>query len=276
MTIRNKYLFCGCAVELISDEKLISESTFSAFKADFEKADYSLSIKKVENLPPKNGTPSFTSDRREYFDDNKTVYTYYYNVYQKAYTDFACKVNDETLYISYPGELREVTVFDGLDLPSMLLYKCIGILHCSFIEHNGNAILFAGDKQVGKSTQAALWNEYENAEIINGDRAAIVSENGRIYACGIPFCGTSGICKNKKYPLKAIICPSKDISNSVRKLTPIEAFTRLLSKFTYETGDEKSVEIITSLTMEIAENIPVYDFRCLKDKSAVDFLKSKI
>ncbi len=275
--MQNKYLFCGCSIEFNSDEPIISESTFSIFKSDFENADYSLSIKKVDKLPPKTGAPVYVSDRRKiYFGPEKKVYTAYYDVHQNKYLEFACKVNDEILYISYPDALREVTVFDGLDLPSVLLYKGIGILHCSFIEYNGSAILFAGNKQVGKSTQAALWERHANAEVINGDRAALMIDNGIIYACGIPFCGTSQICKNKKYPLKAIVCPSKDIENSTKRLMPIETFTELIGKFTYERYDRKSAEIITDLTMKIAENIPVYKFQCVKDATAVEFLKNNI
>ncbi len=275
--MQNKYIFCGCAVELKSDEQIMTESTFSLFKSDFEKADYSLTIKKVDKLPEKTGEPVFISNRREvYFDGKKKIYTAYYDVYENCYVDYACNDNNETLYISYSDNLREVTVFDALDLPSMLLDKGIGIMHCSFIEYNGVAILFAGNKQVGKSTQAGLWEKYAGAEVINGDRAALTVENGKIYACGIPFCGTSQICKNEKYPLKAIVLPSKDTENSISKKAPVEAFTELLGKFTYNQYDKNAVENITSLTMRIAENIPVYEFRCLKDKTAVDFLKDRV
>ncbi len=277
MTIRNKYEFCGCKIELESDEPILKESTFSLFKSDFEKADYFLSIKKVHSLPPKSGVCiSYASRREIYLNNGKYSYTAYYSVPQSGYVDFACKVNEDTLYISYPDNLREVTVFDALDLPSMLLQKGTGIMHCSFIEYEGQAILFAGNKQVGKSTQAALWEEYMNAEIINGDRAGLFVENDKIYACGVPFCGTSGICKNNKYPLKAIVCPSKSNVNAINKMSPIEAFAGLLGKFTYDCSDKDSVEAVTALAMRIAESIPVYDFKCLKDETAVSFLKSNI
>ncbi len=277
LTILNKYLFCGCAVELKCEETVIPESTFSIFKSDFEKADYSLCVKRAKNLPPKTGESIFTSPRRNIYEDQtRKVYTAYYDVHTKSYIDYACKVNNDTLYISYPENLREVTIFDSLDLPTMLLDKHIGIMHCSFVEYNGAAILFAGHKQVGKSTQAALWEKYAGARVINGDCAALKNENGKIYAYGIPFCGTSQICKNEKYPLKAIICPVKGIENSVKRLSPVEIFAELLGKFTYNEYDKASVENITSLTTEISENIPVYEFRCVKDKSAVDFLKSVI
>jgi hypothetical protein len=153
-------------------------------------------------------------------------------------------VNNTELYINYPGELREVTVFEGIDLPSMLLEKGIGILHCSFIEYEGNAILFVGDKQVGKSTQAALWENFRNADVINGDRAGIYYENGKFYAEGIPFCGTSKICKNKKLPLKALVCLSKGLRNEIKRLNAVEGVMKIIGKFTYTNTKEYIEKIV--------------------------------
>ncbi len=273
----NKYCFCGCKLEIISDESIIPEGTFSLFKSDFSSADYSVKIIKTNILPSKTGTPLFISDRQKiYFDKKKQTFTAYYDTHNSRYTDFACKSGDDTLYINYPDELRETTVFDGLNLPSILIQKGIGIMHCSFIEYDNSAILFAGNKQVGKSTQASLWKTYADAETINGDRAALIIENGKVYACGIPFCGTSKICKNKKLPVKAIICLSKGDENSIEKLSPIKAFTSLLGKFTYNHSDTKESEIISGLTAEIAEMLPVYAYSCLKEQSSVYFLKDLI
>ncbi len=277
LSILNKYVFSGCSVELKSEEPLFFEKTFSLFKSDFENADYYINIKRVTALPEKTGECIALSERRKiYVDGEKRVYTAYYDVHKRDYVDYACCVNNGTLYISYPGELRELMVFDGLDLPSLLLCKNIGIMHCSFIDYNGEAILFAGNKQVGKSTQATLWEKYSGAEVINGDRAALTIENGRIYACGIPFCGTSKICKNKKLPLRTIVFPDKNSENIIRRFSFTEAFARVLGTFTYNQHDKNSVENIMTLTTRIIERIPIYEFQCLKDKSCVDYLKSAI
>lgn len=264
-------------MELICDEPLSEESTFSLFRSDFEKSDYSVRIKRTDALPLPTSEPVIISARRKvYTDGNRLEYTSYYDITKKQYTEFACKKNDSLLYVSYPDKLREVTVFDGLNLPDMLLRKGIGILHCSFIEYEGKAILFAGKKESGKSTQAELWKKHRNAQIINGDRAAVISDNGKLFACGIPFCGTSKICKNKKFPLQAVICLSKGNENTVSKLSPLSAFMEILSCFTYECQDKNASDAISALTGLIAENIPVYSYSCLKDESAVDFLHGKL
>lgn len=273
----NKYLFCNCAVELRSDEPIIKEKEFSCFLSEYSSADYTFNVKRVEELPLKTGEKIYTSDRREvYFDGRTKLYTAYYNLIYNSFVDYACKVDNSELYIKSSDRLGEIPVFDSLNLPSILLEKGIGIMHCSYIEYNGCAILFSGDKQVGKSTQAALWNEYRNTETINGDRAAITVENGVVYANGIPFCGTSKICKNVKLPVKAIVCLSKGAENKLEKLSVVNAFMSLVGKFTYDVWDKKAFETVAVLTQTVAEKIPVYSYSCLKDKSAVETLEREL
>jgi hypothetical protein len=272
----SKYLFCGCSLEIKSDEKIQPEAEFSTFLSDFTQADYSIRVLKTDNLPEEQGEMIFKSDRRKMYSDNDIqLYTAYYNTKLRKYVDYACKINDSELYINYPDVLREVTIFECIDLPSMLLKRGIGIIHCSFIEYNGSAILFVGDKQVGKSTQAGLWEKHKNAEIINGDRAAVYFTDGKFYADGIPFCGTSKICKNKKVPIKALVCLSKGSHNEIKKLSTVDGFMRIFGKFTYHNTREY-VEMVSSLAADMANKLPIFDYSCLKDESAVDFLISEL
>lgn len=272
----NKYVFCGCAFEIQCDEKIKPEAEFSKFLSDFSKADYTVRVIRTDSLPTEAGEPVFRSQRRKiYVDGDTRVYTAYSNAKLRQYVDFACKVNDSELYIKFDDELREVTVFDGLDLPSMLLEKGIGIIHCSFVEYKESAILFVGDKQVGKSTQAGLWNKYLGADVINGDRAAVYFENGKFYADGIPFCGTSKICKNKKLPIKALVCLSIGSYNELEKLSSLNAFMKVMGKFSYNSTKD-SVEIVSALVSKMVEDLPVYSYSCLKDESAVRFLKDEL
>ena len=271
-----KYIFCGHSFEIKSEETIQPEAEFSKFLSDFSKADYNIEVICTDSLPPEDGELIFSSNRRKiFYGENKKTYTAYFDGESHQYVNFACNVDNSKLYINYPDELRELTIFEGLDLPSILLEKNIGIIHCSFVEYKDKAILFVGNKQVGKSTQASLWNQYLNAEIINGDRAAVYLENGTFYAEGIPFCGTSKICKKKKLPIKALVCLSIGNSNELKRLSSMEAFMNVLGKFTYHSTKE-SVETVSSLASKMAENLPVYAYSCLKDESAVTFLKDEI
>ena len=60
---------------------------------------------------------------------------------------------------------------DLLGLETLLLKYDGLLLHSSFIRWRGEGILFSAPSGTGKSTQADLWVKYEDAEILNGDRA---------------------------------------------------------------------------------------------------------
>lgn len=273
-----KYVFCDCAIEIKHNAPIAQKNNYNLFLQDFETPDFSVEVIETEKLPEKTGERLFKGELNEVYSDGETRKTYsaFPTGKEQIPVDFACRVNNESLYISFYKETNEFLVFEGLRLPELLLSKGIGILHCSFIEVDGQAILFAGDKQVGKSTQASLWGKYGGATVINGDRAGIFIKDGRITAGGVPYCGTSGICKNKHLPLKAIVCPSKGTENKLQKISSMEAFMFLLGKFAYNTWDTAKVNIITDLLSSVVENVPVYSYSCLKDESAVKYLSERI
>ena len=273
-----KYVFCDCAIEIKHKNSILQKNNYGLFLEDFEKPDFSVEVIEADSLPEKNGVCLFNGELSEVYSDGESVNTYsaFPVGAQQIKKDFACRVNKEKLYISYHQKTNEFLVFEGLKLSDLLLLKGVGILHCSFIEVDGQAILFAGDKQVGKSTQAGLWEKYGQAQIINGDRAGLFIKNGKVFVGGVPYCGTSGICKNRQMPLKAIVCPSIGKENKLQQISPMEAFMFLLGKFAYNTWDSSDVNKITDLLTVIVENIPVYSYSCVKDESAVRYLSERI
>ena len=273
-----KYVFCDCAIEIKHQNPILNKNNYSLFLEDFETPDFSVEVIDDEKLPEKKGKKLFKGELNDVYLDGETMKTYsaFPMGEEQIAKDFACRVNNEKLFISFYKETNEFLVFEGLRLPDLLLSKGIGILHCSFIEVEGQAVLFAGDKQVGKSTQASLWEKYAGATVINGDRAGLFIKNGKIMAGGVPYCGTSGICKNRQMPLKAIVCPSIGKENELKRLSPMEGFTFLLGKFAYNTWNPAEVNAITDLLTAIVENVPVYSYSCLKDESAVRYLSERI
>lgn len=273
-----KYVFCDCAVEIKHNKPIALKNNYSLFIGDSEKTDFSVEVAQTDTLPEKKGECLYDGDLNDVYLDGETRRTYSaFPVGENLLSeDFACRENYDKLYISFRDEINEFLVFEGLRLSELLLSKGIGILHCSFIEVDGQAVLFAGDKQVGKSTQAALWAKYSSATVINGDRAGIYVKDGTVTVGGVPYCGTSGICKNKQLPLKAVVCLSKGTENRLEKLSPVNAFMFLLGKFAYNTWDPTDVNAVTQLLTAIVESIPIYSYSCLKDESAVKYLSERI
>lgn len=270
-----KYLFCNCALEIKLNEPILQERYFSRFLDGFETPDYSFEVIKADCLPPKTGECIFDSGENSVYVDGAVEknYTAFLKGKNLPPIDFACRVNDGRLYISEERQLNEYSVFEGLRLPELLLCKGIGMLHCSFIEYEGQAILFAGDKQVGKSTQASLWQKYKKALTVNGDRAGLYFKDKILFAGGIPYCGMSDICENKNMPVRAIICLSQGAENTIKKLSAFDSFIALLGQFSYNTWDKNAVNNVTALVSSIVENVPVFAYSCRKDETAVSFLE---
>ncbi len=273
----NKYAFGGCKVEIKSDFPIVSEGDYGLFKSDFQVADYSIQVVRVNVLPEKKGACVYDNEHGSlYIGDVTRKYKTLIDMKIKGLADFSCLENDAILYIKHPDEISEFAVFESLDLPHLLLQKGIGLLHCSFIEVDGQAILFAGDKQVGKSTQASLWSEYKGAAVLNGDRAGVFCEDGKAYACGVPYSGTSGICHNKTLPVKAIIALSKGDENLASRLSFFDSVIFMVGRFTYNYWDKNASDMAFSIAEKVCENTPFLSYSCLKEYSAVEYLYNKL
>lgn len=167
-------------------------------------------------------------------------------------------------------------ILDAICIEQILNNKNAFILHSSYINFNGKSILFSAPSGTGKSTQADLWEKYENAEIINGDRTAIRKIDGKWNAYGLPIAGSSNIFKNKKAELSHIIILKQGKENKLKKLSPREAFIKIYSETTIHTWDSEFQNNIISMITDMVQNVQIYQYECLPDKSAVDFLKEQI
>lgn len=169
------------------------------------------------------------------------------------------------------GTMMVLHIFN---LADMALHKGGLILHASYIEVNGKAVLFTAPKQVGKSTQAALWEQHRGAAVVNGDRALILPTATGFNACGSPYCGTSKICRNRTLPLKAIVILSQAAQNSARPATAHEAVYALLNGATYNTTDIQSVHCVAEAANRIIASVPILRLACTPDIGAIEALEA--
>lgn len=197
----------------------------------------------------------------------------YYACYQEQAKDFAKviirmdiikELNIDPMFSSLLALERRMLVHDSL------------ILHCAYLRYQGKAILFSAPSGVGKSTQANLWETYQEAKQINGDRALLQKNNSNWLASGWPVCGTSGICENISTPIAAIVMLSQSTKNQVRKMTGLEAVRSLYTQTTVNYWDVDVVNKSFDLLEDIATNIPVYHLACDISKDAVNCLKKAL
>ena len=178
---------------------------------------------------------------------------------------------------AFSRELSSRTVLEVLAAEHLLVQNGSLILHCSFVERNGKAVLFTAPSETGKSTQADLWHRYRGADIVNGDRAAIrLTGDGRILAEGIPFAGSSKFCKNRSLPLEAIVYLAQAPRTTVRRMGGREAFARLWEGVTVNTWDRTDVDLASCRVLTLAEKIPLFYMPCTPDEGAVTTLEREL
>lgn len=159
------------------------------------------------------------------------------------------------------------------DMPYQVFAHRGFFLHASYIVWKDKAILFTAPKQIGKTTQAKLWEKYRDAEIINGDRALIRKENGVWMVYSSPYCGTSKICENVSCPLGTVVILSQGREDEIRLSKTIESVTALMDGASFRTWDKRNVEAMMDLASDLIKNVPIYKLECTPTEDAVRILE---
>ena len=177
----------------------------------------------------------------------------------------------------FADRLSAWQILDALDLFHLLMEDGALVLHGSYIVHAGEGIVFSAPSGTGKSTQAALWEQFRGAEVINGDRCLLrMGPDGRVWAHGICYSGTSRICKNRSAPLKALVLLGQATENHIRVPRGLESFRFLLAQCAYRTWNPREVRIITEILSRILSAAPVFRLDCRPDESAVETLETML
>lgn len=166
-------------------------------------------------------------------------------------------------WLDYPG------VGNAFSLEKTLLPFGALMLHCALIEQDGRGIAFSAPSQTGKSTQANLWIRHKGAKLLNGDRAILRSEQGRIFAYGSPYAGSSELFLDARVELKAIVMLEQAEQNTIRPIPQEEGLGLFLTQSSLPVWEpvlfEKGMETLEA----IITGVPMYLLSCLPDEGAV-------
>ena len=250
------------------------------FISDYEDEDILLEYKEVKESPKMDGKLVYENIVKFYETKEGFVHELYPMPDKNPYA-WVTPINKHYYEVRYlAGEERYIeysrNIIDIMNIEQVLNTFNAFILHSSFIKYQDKAILFTAPSGTGKSTQADLWEKYENAEIINGDRSGIRKLDGKWTAYGLPIAGSSGIYKNKKAEISHIIVLKQGKENKLTKLSPREAFVKLYSETLVHTWDKEFQENIINMITDVVKNVQIYQYESLPDKSAVEFLKEQV
>lgn len=164
--------------------------------------------------------------------------------------------------------------FGLIGLHKALLQKERPIIHGSYIDYNGEAIIFTAPSQTGKSTQADLWSKYAGAEVINGDRVLLGKKDGKWHAYGYPSCGSSNICVNRTLPIRAIVILEQGKGNKVWPVSFTDRVRSLMAAIEVYKWDLKELEQSLNLAQQIGAEVDVVKLSCRPDADAVEVLNN--
>ena len=189
-------------------------------------------------------------------------------VYGAAQFSYAVRTQGQTRLVfgeGYRSTMYSQAILESADMFDILAGYGQLVLHSSYVlPPNGKAVLFSGPSGIGKSTQAALWQQYAGADVINGDRTLIRTDD--LTANGVFYSGTSGICKNASAPIRAIVLPQRGL----------RAFAAVLSQCSYYQWDAESAIHMTDLVAGLVQRADVYRLSCRADEGAVRLLQNEL
>lgn len=178
---------------------------------------------------------------------------------------------------AFSGRIGTHTVLNALWAEHLALQAGGVVLHASYIEWQGRAILFTAPSGTGKSTQADLWEKYRGARLVNGDRAVLrrdeASPTGFV-ACGLPFSGSSKVCRNVTLPVAAIVYLGQAPCTTLQPLRGAQAFRALWEGCSLAAWHREDLALASGLISEAAGRVPVCRLDCTPDETAVTALNN--
>lgn len=176
----------------------------------------------------------------------------------------------------YPWATAVEHLFEVYDLPHYLPMFGRMMLHCSYVLHEGKALLFTAPSGTGKSTQAELWRKRFGALIVNGDRAAMGMEENVAMAYGLPFSGSSDDCENVDAPVAAIISLSQAKENRIERISGVRALKELMRGAYVTAQHQADLPVQLAVAQTILEHVPMYHLACLPEVSAAELVRATV
>ena len=279
--MRYTYTFSERVITIDSDTTLSEDPNSALFKsAPGRSSDLVIRFRHCRSLPKTRGELIWQSEFFRLFKDSGKYQICSLDRCGGGYLMTAefSEDSDVTLWVrdDFPHELaRTQQIWQAVSLTTQLMRLDVLPIHSSSVAVDGGVILFCGRSGIGKSTQASLWAKHENALILNGDRNALTLADSGTFAHGLPFCGTSGICRRYDLPLRAVVALEQSPENSVARLSGAFALRTLtnnaLGIFPGWLGGKR-----LELFLSAAERIPIYKLSCTPDVRAVRTLKNAL
>jgi hypothetical protein len=153
--------------------------------------------------------------------------------------------------------------------------KQTALFHSSVVSYQGKAYMFLGKSGTGKSTHVSNWMRYiEGCDIMNDDNPIIRIIDGKPFLFGSPWSGKTPCYRNISAPLGGLMLIERDEKNFVKELTPIIAFSVVLTSCSAMKWDERLYQMVCATCSRFVETTKVASIHCLPNREAVEVCKA--
>ena len=274
----------GISLSLRTFQAWKPEQAFLPFEKPAENPDYTVIFREVEALPPLCETVLHEDECYRVHPDGKGGYVRSFFDAPRDFTPYGVARYDHQAGLIEIDCLAKGALcvsevhnsFFHLGFEAILAHRGRLCLHASCVDTPLGGLLFSGPSGIGKSTQAALWQTHREAKLLNGDRPILSCEDGKWFAWGSPYAGSSKCHINERCSVSAIVMLQQAEACSLQRLSLPEAFRAVWSGLTLHSWDKAVVEKASALAIELIHTVPVYRFACTPDGHAVDFLEREL
>ena len=164
-----------------------------------------------------------------------------------------CRLGDSYLELN---AIHAVLAENLLDYGTLLI-------HGSALCIDGQAVIFVAPSGTGKSTHARLWRETfgDRVWMINDDKPMIRMIDGKAFVYGTPWNGKHHLSTNACAPLKAIVKLTRDKTNHIEPMKPVDAYTTLVSR-AFFSRDPAIMSKILELEHHLLDTVRHYLLGC--------------
>lgn len=290
--LHSEYRIAGISITVDAIEELTDGEAFLAYrvqekeqsgdgKESDEKQCFQICLQQDLSLPQVQGSLVFEDWlNRVYCYEDKVLHLFHIpSTSGVAAWNEITTTNQVTIHYHPDAEhyfLNSIGCFNAAGMERILYRFQKYLFHCSFIQYQGQAVLFSAPSGGGKTTQACLWEKYADAVIVNGDRGVIEKREDGYWVHGLPIAGSSGIFLNRTLPLSVIFIVKKAEKNRVVPMTHQEKFEAIYSEITLNLWNRQFVLDAVDFAMELASRVPVYSLECTMEEGAVCVAKEMV
>lgn len=203
---------------------------------------------------------------------------------EPTYSEHILKNHDAVLFANrdwtratlYADSFENANPLIILSLYSYLVNIRTLLLHSSLVDCHGNGIMFFGPSGIGKTTQAELWHQFADADILNGDLVFVREQADGFYGYGSPWHGSSPYYKNAKVKLTALVVLGQATENFLCRLTDFDLMKGMMDQVFLPHWYPDAVDACLDTLHGLLTQVPTYRLYCLPDEDAVRMLQKEL